>query len=295
MFEKVIVGFEGSERSEDAVALARVIRGLAHSQFIAVCVYGRVGQHGPSLPTRRQAESWAESLRERSGGRLEVRTVAGLSAARTLHELAETERADLLVVGSTHRGKVGQTLPGTTAQRLLHGSPCPVAAAPHGYRERPPERLQRIGAAYCEDREAVEALRAAHGIASLAGAELVVIGVYDLPDSGHADYGEYGIGDVEVYPRESAKVDLEEVAASLGGVVQVSTHFGDGRPADVLCELAADLDLLVMGSRGYGPMRSVLLGSVSQEVLVRCPAPVMVVPRGTPVPVDEHSVAVSGT
>jgi nucleotide-binding universal stress UspA family protein len=54
----------------------------------------------------------------------------------------------------------------------------------------------------------------------------------------------------------------------------------DGDPADVLTEQAAELGMLVVGSRGYGPLRRVLLGSVSDALLERTACPVMIVPRG---------------
>jgi hypothetical protein len=54
----------------------------------------------------------------------------------------------------------------------------------------------------------------------------------------------------------------------------------DGEPAEVLAEQTRELGLLVMGSRGYGPLRRVLLGSVSDAILDRADCPVMIVPRG---------------
>jgi nucleotide-binding universal stress UspA family protein len=47
----------------------------------------------------------------------------------------------------------------------------------------------------------------------------------------------------------------------------------------VLADQAADADLLVTGSRGYGPLRRVLIGSVSTPLMHSAPCPVMVVPR----------------
>jgi nucleotide-binding universal stress UspA family protein len=54
-----------------------------------------------------------------------------------------------------------------------------------------------------------------------------------------------------------------------------------GDPADELATQASDLDLLVIGSRGYGPLRSVLLGGVSAKVMRSAPCPVFVVPRAS--------------
>ena len=41
------------------------------------------------------------------------------------------------------------------------------------------------------------------------------------------------------------------------------------------------LDLLVMGSRAYGPAHAVLLGGVSRRVIAGAACPVVVLPRGT--------------
>jgi nucleotide-binding universal stress UspA family protein len=68
----------------------------------------------------------AEDLR-RQAGQAECRALAGASAPRALHEAAEQFGAGLLVIGSTERGAIGRLLPGSTAERLMHGAPCPIA------------------------------------------------------------------------------------------------------------------------------------------------------------------------
>ena len=54
-----------------------------------------------------------------------------------------------------------------------------------------------------------------------------------------------------------------------------------GPVVDALAELSLDeYDLLVIGSRGYGPVRRVLLGGVSSRVVRHSKVPVVVTPRG---------------
>jgi nucleotide-binding universal stress UspA family protein len=53
-----------------------------------------------------------------------------------------------------------------------------------------------------------------------------------------------------------------------------------GDPAEVLVDFSKGVDLLVCGSRGYGPARAVLLGSVSRDVMDEARCPVIVLPRG---------------
>ena len=61
------------------------------------------------------------------------RELQGTSAARALHEAAEEQDAGLLVVGSTRRAALGRLLPGSTADHLMHGAPCPIAVIPTGW------------------------------------------------------------------------------------------------------------------------------------------------------------------
>src|SRR5829696_7847000 len=49
----------------------------------------------------------------------------GSSPARVLHDTAQRLGAAMIVVGSTHKGALARVTPGTTAERLLHGAPCP--------------------------------------------------------------------------------------------------------------------------------------------------------------------------
>ena len=57
------------------------------------------------------------------------------------------------------------------------------------------------------------------------------------------------------------------------------TKLAEGDPAAVLADQGVELDLLVLGSRGYGPVRATLLGAVSAEVMRTAPCPVVVTPR----------------
>jgi len=82
--------------------------------------------------------------------------------------------------------------------------------------------------------------------------------------------------------RQQLERALDEAAAALQAesrVVRRTTLIG--RPASLVVELAGELraDLVIVGSRGHGPLRSMLLGSVSAEVVDHAPCPVLVVRR----------------
>jgi nucleotide-binding universal stress UspA family protein len=75
--------------------------------------------------------------------------------------------------------------------------------------------------------------------------------------------------------------------AELGGEVPVKIEVLLGDPAEVLLDLSQHLELLVCGSRGYGPLRAVLLGSVSRRVTAEARCPVIVLRRGVRAALEE--------
>jgi nucleotide-binding universal stress UspA family protein len=79
---------------------------------------------------------------------------------------------------------------------------------------------------------------------------------------------------------------LEEAGADESGV-EVTTVVRQGQAADAICEEAEGADLLVVGSRGYGGFRGLLLGSVSQQCAHFAPCPVLIVPNGRSGEVDD--------
>jgi nucleotide-binding universal stress UspA family protein len=81
--------------------------------------------------------------------------------------------------------------------------------------------------------------------------------------------------ELEAHARLSAGKAKNSVPADL--LTSVKAPVGDART--ILAERSGDLDLLVCGSRGYGPVRSVMLGSVSRALANTARCPLLVVPR----------------
>ena len=228
---------------------------------------------------------------EREGIAIDVRQLESTSAARALHEAAEAEDAGLLVVGSTRRGQVGRVVHGSTAERLIHGAPCAIAVVPHEWQPR--GGLTTIGVAYVDSPEGREALQDAHALARSAGATLRVLTVAKV---GFASYGETEGRTAEHPGRDFEEVEGEhrlrteqavrDTVASLGDDVPVEVDAFLEDPADSLIRVSEHLDLLVCGSRGYGPLRAVLLGGVSRRVAAEAHCPVIVLPRGVESPLQ---------
>jgi nucleotide-binding universal stress UspA family protein len=87
--------------------------------------------------------------------------------------------------------------------------------------------------------------------------------------------------------RLQAEKELRSAVAQLGDDVEVEIDAVVGDPAEVLVDLSRHIDLLVCGSRGYRPVRGVLLGSVSRRIVREVHCPVTVLPRGVKASLEE--------
>jgi nucleotide-binding universal stress UspA family protein len=216
---------------------------------------------------------------------VECQAMENASAPRALHEAADGQGAGLLVVGSTGRGPLGRVLPGSTAERLMHGAPCPIAVVPHGWQAG--GGLEVIGVAYVDTDEGREALRGAHALARRAGATLRVLtavrvrlAMYGETEARTAGQRGKDFDEVEGEYRLRAEAAARAAIAELDGDIAVEVDAFVEDPADVLIRVSENLDLLVCGSRAYGPLRAVLLGGVSRRVAADARCPVIVLPRG---------------
>lgn len=225
----------------------------------------------PAAPAQ-EAIAFARALADAEGADLQhVSARRGESAAQLLHERAEESDAHLVVLGSSHTGRFGRVVPGATGERLLHGSPCAVAVVPRAHAGG---TIAGIGVAYDASPEADAALEHAIALARCLHARLELIGVV-TPDPYEADESAHS---VQVHLERA----LRELPFDVDGTI-VRLH---GEPAEALASHSAHLDLLVTGSRGYGPLRSVIVGGVSGRLIRTAHCPVIVVPRtvGAPTP-----------
>jgi nucleotide-binding universal stress UspA family protein len=220
----------------------------------------------------------AERIVERDGGELKVIRVEKGSPADVLQGLAERGEADLVVLGSTHRAHVGSVAPGSVAEHLLHGAKCRLVIAPKGYAraDHSEDRLRVAAVGFDGMAESHAALDEAAKLASKFGGSLRVIGVATpVPAMGAAAAAQAG---ADAGPDFQTR--LNEAVAQLPPELRALPVFERGDPVRKLLEAAEmGVDLLVLGSRGFGPVMRLLIGSVSSRVIREAPCPVMVVPR----------------
>jgi nucleotide-binding universal stress UspA family protein len=296
----IVAAHDGAAGGDDAVALARVLGGRRSETLVTIVVPFPPRAIGdPPLHAKPGARTWDElcdDLRKQAEARLESRAgriLDGLeherrvvlddSPARGLAELCEQERPDLLVVGPSHRSGIGHRLAGGTVDRLLNGSPAPVAIAPAGYAERDPDPPREIGVGFDGSPSAIHALDLAARLAERHSADLRVFAIVSLPAVGEKPHDWPGappdLGGADRQAEWLRRVAHEELERhALRPPTKVEISYGD--PADVLLGVSGwAVDLLVVGSRGYGPIRRVLVGSVSHRLAIDADCPVVVAPR----------------
>jgi len=218
----------------------------------------------------------------------ELRAIPDASPAAALQRIAESEGAQTIVVGPSRRTGLGRLRPGSVSDRLLSGATVPVAVAPAGYSRR--ERLlARVVCAFDGSPESRLALNWAEELTRRSDADLTVYSVHSPPVFGHL-----GVGGL--FSRESAnqalrsELEREQREALTGRSARGLVMSGD--PARTLARATKNADLMVMGSRGYGPVRAALAGAVSQYVIRHASCPVVVCPRGAGV--SENDVSGTG-
>ena len=258
MYEKILVGYKETEQGRDALELGRIF-----------------------------AQACDASLR-----------IATTADGGDLAELARDEGADLVVLGSTHRGPVGRVVPGATVAHVLGEVSCAVAVAPRGFAGpdggeldwRPLSGhgddvgMRVVGVGFDGSPAALEALRVATDLALANGAALRVYTVARRYPRVPGD-GSVGQAPGVVAEAEALREQLHREVARLPAEVRALPVFLRGIPAVELTAAVADgVDLLVLGCRRGGPLRRALQGSVSGAVLETARCPVLISPTGVRAP-----------
>jgi nucleotide-binding universal stress UspA family protein len=288
MASRVVIGYDGSQASEDAVAFGLTWCRSTGDVPIIATVYpeehplgiGRVDVEWATY-VREQAEIIQDNVRATVGDAALYRNVASTSAAHGLADLAEDVEAVMLIVGTTQETGLSRTLLGSSTERLLHGATAPVTVVPPGWRQSAPDRISSIGVAYVDTRDGREALRVAVRVALRIPARLTLYSI--LGQSSERYSYLVGRTDEQAFvdkARDSYGKALEFAAAGVPPELEPRTVLLEGAVVESLAALGPDdVDMLVCGSRGYGPVRRVLLGGVSSPLIRRAQLPVTVVPR----------------
>lgn len=266
--ETVIVGINGRAQDGEALALAR--RLTREGAEISAVSIGLVDERTASFAARAAADRAAiatiEKLqRQRWNGKCLASTAP--SVGRGLAEVAQTQRADLIVVASSRRGGMKRVLAGDAVADVLRFAPCPVAISPVGYRKGRP--IKTVLVAHDGSVEADQAMRRAVGIADALGARISVVEVVEpfvalappAPAALERDYAR-------------ARRNLDYLSDQFGVHGVIAT----GRASHEVAQASLGADLLCVGLHRRTGLPRLLPGGMVQSLLHHVGGPMLVVP-----------------
>ena len=275
MFRNVVVGVDESEGGRDAIALAIDLLSEGGRLTFAFIYHSDppmwLGISAATDAARREQGLAALHDAARDAG-VDARPwcLGSTSVGRGLHDVCEYEDADLLVVGSSRRTVVGRVLLGDDCRAALNGTPCAIAIAPAGYAYQP-RLFREIGVGYNGEPESERALTVARELATEHEARLSAFEAVSIPaialSAGPAPVDEW-IHDL-----------LDAARRRVSALEDVEPHAVYGQASEELAMFSASVDLLVVGSRGYGPLGRLVHGSTSNELARVSCCPLLVLPR----------------
>jgi nucleotide-binding universal stress UspA family protein len=283
----IVVGVDESPGAAEALRWAASEGARRDWTVSAVMCWGYLDQHHPT--TRHQFDPAYTAAHANAVLREIVVRVLGEAAPavarRTVNDLAArglleaSAAADLLVVGARGLGRFRELVLGSVSQQCLHHSKIPIAIV----REDTSPRfgVQRIVVGVDGSETSQRALRWALDECRVRKACVEVVHAWDIPPLGFP-----ALELPRTYP------DLEDAGRSLvddalehadtTGIPTIRRAVLRGPASVVLVELAGGADLVVVGSRGLGGFKGLLLGSVSHRITHHAPCPVVVIPPVEP-------------
>ena len=273
MVPPIVVGAHPKRREQEPIELGIMFSRMTRAPMDVVGTYWF-----DTTAQRQASDDYSRVLRDevlaslehvvgdtdRVCGEVRVHVMCG-GVAWALHEKAGEVGAGLIVVGSTHRGALGRITLGTTADRVLEHSPCPVAVAPRGFRDED-AMPQRVGVAFVDTPGGRSALHAGAAIAERAGASLIAYTVIE-PHTHEAD-------------RERAEAAVEQAIDEYAHDLHVEARVLTDRGVEALVSESRHLDILVRGGRSGGPVRTPLAFGLPSKLAQRAACPFVVVPAG---------------
>ena len=288
MATKIIVGIDGSDSSFDALRWA-AYEARRHDAGIRVIAcytaptYG--GLDGAVYPSsvdidvlKEEAETDVRKAMDIVAAIDPDVVVDGITLlSSAVVGIAESAMAgDEIVVGATGRTGLLNGVIGSVAAGLTHRAHVPVIVVPDGLRSR--ETVKRIVVGVDGSPESLAALEWAYAEALASSAKLTVVHAWEYP----YDVSRSSMREVRKPMEMTAINELRTSLESLGsrltdGSVHIRPKLCEDAPTAALMTESRDADLVVVGSRGRGGLRSLLLGSVSRTMLHRALCPVAVV------------------
>jgi nucleotide-binding universal stress UspA family protein len=295
MFSEVIVGVDDRSGGRDGIPLAKTLIAPSGKLTLAYVLttdplFYRGASAAVAEAERTEAIELLETARKRAVIEAHLRCEWWPSVGHGLHEIAEELGGDLLVVGCSSRGVLGRVLIGDDTHASLNGARCAVAIAPAGYGDDGGP-IRAVGVGYDGSPESEAALEVASAITREHGARLSACRAVSIATT--------ALGPGPLPLSDTMDRLVREAQERLDVLEGVDARAVYGSPAEALAVYSGSLDLLIVGSRGYGPMGRLVHGSTGSRLARSARCPLLVLPRSR-VPstsryaqADEAAVAMS--
>ncbi len=276
--ERILLCLDGTTQAEEILPAVRALLDRRAAELVLVravepmpAVHPMPGYSPPFVVASPGAEEEAERYLRRVADGLpgvSVRTIVRTAPpARTIAEAALTEEATLVAMVTHGRRGLGRLVAGSVTESVLRQLPVPMFVVRAGtpVREAP---LARVLAPIADD-DSLGMLPALKRIAGLHGAEVILMHV--LVDVAH---------DVP-FPRHALQTAQEELVAA---GIPCAREFRHGDPAIEILAAAHDMNVgaIAMATHGRRGLRRWFRGSVTEDVMRRSPAPMLVARAATP-------------
>lgn len=283
MLPPIVIGAHPKRHEQEPIELGLMVSRLTLAPMDVVGTFWF-----DTTPQRAASDEYGRLMREevqqsleravgepdRACGEVRIHVMPG-SVAHALHQKASDVGAGLIIVGSTHRGAVGRVTLSTTADRVLGRAPCPVAVAPRGFRDEGAVP-RRVGVAFVDTPGGRSALRAGVAIAQCTGASLIAYTVIEA----HTHDSD----------RDRAEAAVERAIADDAHDLHAEARVLSAGGVEALAAESRELDFLVRGCRGRGPMHPPLAFGLPSKLARRAVCPFVIVPPGR----EEPLVALFG-
>lgn len=284
----IVMGFDGSQDSRGAARWAAAEAVLVHrplhllAAFDWAAVAASVYEPFVAATYRDRAfddlhrllAAEADGLRELHPG-LDVTTSMQTGAPETVLVQASLD-ADLIVVGARGISRVAELALGSVSHAVSTHSHCPSIVVPGESTASP--GIGRVVVGVDGSQASLSALCFAIGHARTHNLPVTAIRAWQADWMTRAMVGE----DIETFSIPAKKRERRELREDVRLVytaddVDLVEHVVYGHPTRALLDASRDASLLVVGTRGRGPLRSMLLGSVCQSILRSSRVPVAAV------------------
>ncbi|WP_446663425.1 universal stress protein [Flexivirga sp. B27] len=282
----ILVGYDGSEQSTAAVRWAARAAAQRQQPLRVLSAVPMPVIYGSEFLPASQVQEFAREAEAVAAEGAKLAAQEGATAVETVGVatnpanalIEQSAEASLVVVGNRGHHQIVETMLGSVGYAVAAHAECPaVIVRGESAGSEPAGDGSRVVVAYDGSEQAQRAVAFATDAARTTGAALHIVGAWDDPLSTYGLAGQVGaIEEIAAAVQDDVDAARTKVLGEYPDLT-VTTQVVRGQAAVEIARVAEGAGLLVVGTRGRGGFRTLLLGSVSRHLVTTAPCPVAVV------------------